>query len=445
MVHLHAWQRRAERRPLLIRGARQVGKTVLVRMFGAGFRRYAELDLGRPDHANLFRRGLSAGDLIQAILLECNVPPGDDPPLVFLDEVQECPEAVAALRYLQEDCPQVPVIAAGSLLEVALETAHIPFPVGRVEYLYLRPLTFAEFLGAVGEAQARTAYLSVPTPAFAEAKLLQLFHLYALIGGMPAAVAAYIAGASDLGRARDVCAQLMAGYRDDIPKYARNPTLRQVLMHCLDTAPEQVGTRITFEGFGGSRYRSREVGEALRTLQRAMLLELLYPSTQTEPPFLLEHRKSPRLQFLDVGLVNYRLGLQSQLLGIADLNDAYRGRILEQVVGQELLALDGRDPAAPGFWVRDKPQSQAEVDFLLRGPAGSVPVEAKSGAAGKLRSLHEFMARSRSPFAIRLYAGAAETQEVVHGSVRYRLLNLPYWAAGMLPEWVRQETARLTP
>jgi predicted AAA+ superfamily ATPase len=172
-----------------------------------------------------------------------------------------------------------------------------------------------------------------------------------------------------------------------------------------------------------------------------MLLELLYPTTQTEPPLLLDYRKSPRLQLVDVGLANYRLGLQQQLLGATDLNDAYRGRILEQVVGQELLARGGVDPAPPVFWVRDKPQSQAEVDFLLRAGQGCVPVEVKAGAAGKLRSLHEFMARSRSPFGIRLYAGSRATQEVVHGTIRYRLVNLPYWAAGRLPEWIEHEMA----
>jgi predicted AAA+ superfamily ATPase len=437
LFRLHAWRQRPQRKPLVIRGARQVGKTVLVRLLARELPRSAELNLGRPEHAALFRRGLSARDIVQAVGLEFGLPSEGEPPLIFLDEIQECPEAVEMLRFLYEDCPEVPVVAAGSLLEVALEAARISFPVGRVEFLHLHPLSFAEFLTAVGEAQAFAAYSTIPTPAYAAEKLQRLFHRYALIGGMPAAVATYAASGGDLTLTRETYAQLFDAYRDDIPKYARNSTLRQVLTHCLNTAPQHLSTRVTFAGFGGSDYRSREVGEALRTLERAMLLKLLYPSTQIGPPFIPDPRKAPRLLFLDAGLVNYRLGLQQQLLGIADLNEAFRGRLLEQLVGQELVARTTIEDATPVFWVRDKPQAQAEVDFLVPTPSGTFPVEVKSGPVGKMRSLHEFMARSRGDLAVRLYAGSPLLQDVVHGhDLHYRLLNLPYWTAGKLPEWI---------
>lgn len=435
MGYLLDWREGLARKPLVIRGARQVGKTFLVRMFSDKFGRYAELNLARAEHAALFKRNLPAKELLQSILLECALPASDQPLLVFLDEIQDCPEAVEMLRFFHEDCPNTYFIAAGSLLEVALEVAQISFPVGRVEYLHLHPLAFDEFLLAIGEQQAHEAYTTIPTPAFAEAKLLRLFHRYVLVGGMPAAVARYAHTDGDMTRTRQVYAELLIAFRDDIPKYARNSTQRQVLMHCLDAAPQLVGTRITFHGFGGSNYRSREAGEALRTLERAMLLSLMFPTTQVELPLLLDRRKSPRLQFLDTGLVNYRLGLQQQLMGVEDLNDTYRGRIIEQVVGQELLARGTFEASAPVFWVRDKAQSQAEVDFILQLGSDCIPVEVKSGAAGKMRSLHQFMARSAAPFAVRLYAGPPVMHEVVHGDIAYSLLNLPYWTAGRLDEW----------
>ncbi len=195
---LRRWRDAPNRKPLVVRGARQVGKSCLVRLFAGEYPRYAELNLEKPSHAALFRRGLTLSELIQAIMLECRVPAGSSPLLLFLDEIQEVPEAVAMLRFFQEERPDLHVIAAGSLLETALEAAAISFPVGRVQYLYVRPLTFAEFLAVMGEDAAREALFTVPVPAFAHARLLNLFHAYALVGGMPEAVLRYRERGRDL-------------------------------------------------------------------------------------------------------------------------------------------------------------------------------------------------------------------------------------------------------
>lgn len=437
LVVLKEWRQRRDRRALVVKGARQVGKTVLARMFSAEFPRYAELNLALPNHAALFKRGLAPRDLAQAIMLECGVPSTPEPLLLFLDEIQDCPEALPMLGHLHEALPDIFLMAAGSLLEVALDAARIAFPVGRVEYLYLRPMTFGEFLLTVDGADTYNAYATIPSPPFAADRLSRLFHLYAVVGGMPAAVERYVASGGDLVMTGEIHSLLFAAYRDDIPKYARNQTLRHVQMHCLESAPHETGKRVVFHGFGGSNYRSREVGEALRTLERAMMLTLLHPTTQTAPPFMPNHRKAPRMQFLDVGLLSHQLGMRRHLLGVEDLNETCRGRITEQMVGQELLAAGINETTPPIFWVREKPQSQAEVDFLLNTQFGAIPVEVKSGKAGKMRSLHQFMEMSDSPLAIRLYAGRVELQEVVYGDFEYKLLNLPYWAAGQLIEWIK--------
>ncbi len=437
---LQCWAEDQQRKPLVIRGARQVGKSSLVRLFSKQYRRYAELNLEKPVHAGLFRSGLSLSELVQAIQLEFKLPVGKEPWLLFLDEIQEVPEAVTMLRFFYEERPDIHVIAAGSLLETAMDAAAISFPVGRVQYLHMRPLDFAEFLGAIGEDTAAGALRTVPAPSFAHARLLTLFHNYALTGGMPEAVLRYRQTGGDLAAVNDVYADLIAAFRDDIAKYGRNETMRRILLHCLNTAPYQIGSRITFHGFGGSNYQSREAGEALRTLERAKLLELVYPTVHGREPLMPDHKKSPRLQFLDAGLVNHIAGLQRELIGVRDLTSVYRGRLIEQLVGQEIKAMDCRRDAPLVFWVRDKAQANAEVDFLLRTDEGVVPVEAKSGAVGKLRSLHEFIKRNGARMAVRLYAGEYSEHPIQVANSKCLLINIPYYASGLIPEYTKIST-----
>ncbi|HMP73077.1 MAG TPA: AAA family ATPase [Kiritimatiellia bacterium] len=439
LAALSDWGRASPRKPLVVRGARQVGKTSLVRLFARNYRRFAELNLERKTHADLFRRGLNPDEVIQAILLECAVPPGTEPLLLFLDEIQEVPEAVALLRFFYEERPDIHVIAAGSLLELALESAAISFPVGRVQYLYVRPLSFCEFLSAMAETAAREAVETVPVLPHAHDKLLRLFHQYALVGGMPEAVVQYRTSGGDITAVNQVYADLFAGFRDDILKYGRNETMRKILLHSLDAAPYEAGSRITFQGFGVSSYRSREAGEALRTLARAMLMELVYPTVQVREPLTPDYKKSPRLHFVDVGLVNHRAGLQRALIGVQDLTDVHRGRLIEQVVGQELKTIQVRSDIPLAFWVRDKAQSQAEVDFLLTSDQGVVPVEAKSGTEGKLRSLHQFISRSKAGLAVRLYAGRPGRQKITTTDRDYTLLDVPYYASAQIMRYIALE------
>ncbi len=387
---LQLWAVSSSRKPLVIRGARQVGKTVAVRIFSKGYRHYSELNLEFDENAAFFKRGLKAHEIIQAIKLREHIPDNADSWLLFFDEIQACPEAVEMLRYFYEELPALHVIAAGSLLEVALQREHISFPVGRVEFRYLYPMTFEEYLGAASNSTVVDLFHQVPTPAYAEAELFALYHQYALIGGMPEAVAEYVR-TKDVVAVNHVYENLFAAYLDDIPKYARNETMARVLRHCLKSAPALAGKRIQFAGFGESNYRSREVGEALRTLEQVMLISLLYPTVALEPPFLPNERKSPRLQFIDTGLIHYLTGVQHELIGMDDLSAAFRGGLLEQLTAQELMGGCYNVRKKPLFWVREKTQSQAEVDFLDTQGVVPLPIEVKSGAAGKLRSLRRFV------------------------------------------------------
>jgi hypothetical protein len=349
------------------------------------------------------------------------------------------------LRYFCESMPHLHVIGAGSLLEIALAKAEIEFPVGRVQHLVMYPLSFAEYLNAIGESDAATVLDDVPLPPHAADRLLDLFHRYALVGGMPEVVAEY-ALTRDTPALRDIYESLLQSYLDDVPKYSRNDTMARVLDHCIRTAPVEAGNRITFAGFGQSHYRSREVGEAMRTLEKALLLHLLYPTTATQIPVRPDLRKAPRLQFLDTGLLNYFAGLQDQYFLHKDLHAFYRGLLAEHIVAQELLCHRASLLHKPCFWVREKSQSSAEVDFVVQHQGRLIPVEVKAGSTGRMRSLHQFVDAVNPGYAVRLYAGSLERMDSrTPGGTRYTLLNLPYYLASKLTgylDWLVDTTSQ---
>jgi hypothetical protein len=439
---LKSWAESPDRKPLILRGARQVGKTTAVEMFAKEYANYIYLNLENQREAALFAKNLAVTDIYQAILLQKNIVLRSGKVLLFIDEIQFSPDAVRLLRYFYESLPEIHVIAAGSLLEVMAEQKTIDFPVGRVQFLFMYPLTFEEFLLASGETQALQALQEIPLPEFARQRLMELFHVYAQIGGLPEIVAHYVEK-KDVASLKPLYQSLLTAFLDDAEKYARNSTLKHIIRHCIETAPLASGEWIAFAGFGKSNYRSREVGEALRTLERAMLLYLLYPTTTWEIPLLPDFKKSPRLLFFDIGLLNFSAGLQGYFFEYPDLHSFYRGKLAEQIVGQELLATDMTVFKKPVFWVREKKQSNAEIDFLVLYERRVIPLEVKSAASGSLRSLHQFMNLNRSSHAVRLYAGRLEiTTLFTPAGKQFYLLNLPYFLSGKLRyylEWFLSE------
>ena len=438
---LRVWRRRDDRKPLVLRGARQVGKTTAVDLFGAEFRQYVSLNLDHPGDREIFDRRLPLERTLEAIFFLKNADPAEASTLLFLDEIQNSAHAVQLLRYFAEERPDLPVVAAGSLLEAALDRYRASFPVGRVEFLYAYPLTFTEYVAAAPHG-LQDAMAAVPCPDYAVAPLRRLFRDYVLIGGMPEIAASYLRH-RDLGRLARLYEGLLVSYADDAAKYARSTAQLGHLRHVIETAPLQAGERISFQGFGGSNFRSREMADALRTLERAMLLFLLYPTTAVRPPALPDLRKSPRLLYLDTGLVNYRAGLQTGFLSVTDLGALYRGRLAEHVVGQELIAADRRTNAKPRFWVRQKTGATAEVDYLHQYRDRLVPVEVKSGRSGALRSLHQFMRRADHDLAVRLWDGDIDLHVAkTPDGHRFRLLNLPFFLVHQLDaylDWAARE------
>ena len=431
IIQLRQWANNSGRKPLIIRGARQVGKTTVVEAFGKEFDVFLSLNLERKEDKEIFETHQSADEALTAIYLLKKQSKRAGRTLLFIDEIQNSPKAVALLRYFYEDLPYMYVIAAGSLLETLIDS-HISFPVGRVEYLALRPCSFSEFLGAIGETPIMDALLEADLPAGIHNRTMKLFNEYVLVGGMPEAVALYSKN-RDLVALQRVYDSLLHGYRDDSEKYARNSAMRNVLRHILTNGWQYAGERIKFENFANSKYKSREMSEAFQALEKAMVLELSYPTLSLEPPMQPDLRKSPKLLWLDTGLVNYVAGLQRELFGIEDISQLWKGKIAEHIIGQALLANSVSVSAKRNFWLRDSRNSQAEVDFLLQNEGKFLPVEVKSGDSSKLKSLHLFMEESNCVTAIRFWNQSfTENMITLPSGKKYTLLNMPFYYAESL-------------
>ncbi len=443
LVELEKWLAKADRKPLIIRGARQVGKTTMINQFAKRFEQYIYLNLELPNDRSPFEQFTDIDVLVQNLFfIQNKVLSKKGSTLIFIDEIQEVPEALNILRYFYESEPDIAIIAAGSMLET-LFNKNISFPVGRVEYKVLRPASFPEFLDAIGESSALNYLETTPAPHFTHEKLLQLFHTYALIGGMPEIVNNYSIN-KDLTELQSVYESLIVAYIDDVEKYAATSSQVQYIRHAIRASFSQAGKRIKFEGFGNSSYRSRDMSEALRTLENALLIQLLYPSTDTKLPLLPDHKKSPRLQILDTGMLNYFAGIQKEILGTADLNKVYQGTMIEHLVGQELLASQYNALSSLNFWVREKTTSSAEVDFIWPFDGKLIPIEVKSGTEGKLKSLHLYMDLVPHEMAVRFYAGKIViSKAVTPGGKKYFLLNLPYYLASQTDHYLRWFQNRL--
>jgi predicted AAA+ superfamily ATPase len=435
LVELEKWRQNIPRKPLVIRGARQVGKTTLVNQFAAQYEQYIYLNLELSEDKEPFKNFTSIENLINTLFfLKNKTLAKKSSTLIFIDEIQEAPKALNILRYFYEQAPEISVIAAGSMLETLFDK-NISFPIGRVEYKVIRPVSFPEFLSAIGENAALEQLTQVPLAAFAQSKLLKLFHTYALIGGMPEIVQHY-ATHKDLVAIGPIYDSLINGYMDDVEKYAKSNAQILHIRHCIQNSFAQAGKRIKFEGFGNSAYKSREMGESLRTLEKALLMQLVYPCTSASLPMVPDIKKSPRLQILDTGLLNYFVGIQKEIIGTVDLNNIYQGTLIEHLIGQELLAFQYNALSALHFWVREKKESTAEVDYLFQYDGLIIPIEVKSGKEGTLKSLHSYMDIAPHNFAIRFYAGALNISDAItQKGKQYKILNLPYFLGSQIEKY----------
>lgn len=425
ITYLRNWAKDNDRKPLVLRGARQVGKTTLVNEFSKDFDVFLKLNLDKEDERALFDKYKEINSLISAIYVLNGKLKRDAPTLLFIDEIQNSPRAVAMLRYFYEEANWLYVIAAGSLLE-SLINRTISFPVGRVEYLAVHPCSFTEFLNGVGENFDQNLVETLQAEAV-HSRLMQHFKNFAVVGGMPAVIMKY-AQKRDILACNKLYDSLLTSYSDDVEKYAHTDTLIQIVRFIIAQGWRYAGATISFERFGDSNYRSREVGEAFRLLEKTMLLELVYPTTSVQLPLLSARSRKPKLIWLDGGIVNYVAGVRKELFSAIDILDVWRGMFAEQIVAQELIALETSVTRNRQYWVREKTTSSAEVDFVINFDGKAIPIEVKSGKNSKLKSLHLFMNYAPHDVAVRVWSQPFSVDVVrTQAGKEFRLINVPFY------------------
>ena len=427
---LRQWAAAPHRKPLVLRGARQVGKSTLVKEFGQEFDVYIPLNLERKEHRHLFDYDID--DTVRQIFLLAQQPMDKNKrTLLFIDEIQNSPATVALLRYFYEDYPWIYVIAAGSLL-LTLTNQHISFPVGRVQYMQLNPCSFSDFLSATGNELLQHEVENLTINASLHDMTMRLFSEFALVGGMPEPIARY-AENHDIVALRDVYDSLLRSYSEDVEKYAKNETMKNVIRLLLKSGWTYSTEQITLGNFAESNYKAREIGEALRTLERTYILELTYPITSTTLPIVQETRRKPKLFWHDMGLINYAANIQQEVMFSDNIMDTWRGKLAEQIVAQELLSGHTLADAHRDFWVRGTAGSSAELDFVYVYQGMVIPIEVKAGHNAHLKSLQQFMEQTPHSTAIRVWAQPLQVDQVQTPSGKhFQLISVPFYYVHLL-------------
>ncbi len=439
---LREWKDASRHKPMVIRGARQVGKSTLVREFGKEFDLFVEVNLELSEDAEVFRRTDDVEEIWRYLCLRSHVVSDKEKRmLLFIDEIQEEPRAVGLLRYFYEKMPWLYVITAGSRLQSLLKS-HVSFPVSRVEYLSLRPFSFMEFLSAAKGEDWTAQVEELQVSSIMHEEMMKCFNRYALVGGMPEVVKSYIEHA-DVERLSPIFNSLMRGYGEDVERYAKNEEQVRIIRHILNVAWFSVGEAISFAGFGNSNYTSTQIHEAMDCLQRAYILSLNYPVTSTEVPALPAVRRAPKLAMVDIGIANFVAGIQLEYLQNKDLLDTWRGRAAEQIVAQELrVVLDNHFKDNQYYWIRDKKGATAEVDYVWQQDAQLIPIEVKSGTNSHLRSIHSFVnTAEKKVTAVRVWSGEYMVQDAFTPAPTnkpYRLISIPFYYVGQLDKILRK-------
>lgn len=435
-TELNRWKEDPGRMPLILRGARQVGKTFTVLEFGKqNFSHVMMINFEKqPQYLDCFQ-SLQPNDILFKLNLmsQQDIVPGKT--LLFLDEIQECPNALRALRYFKEDLPELHIIAAGSLLEFTLNDAEFRMPVGRVQFLYLYPLSFYEFLLAKGEIKAidflKNVKLNEPVPDVLHTHLLAQLREYMLLGGMPAVVKHYI-DTQDILACQDRQAALWQTYRYDFGKYAKQSQHRY-LETIFTKAPLLIGQHIKYTALDPES-RSRDLKMALSLLSSAGLLHFVRETNASGLPLATQGEyKRFKLLFLDIGLIYRHFNIEAQTLLKEDLVLLNKGALAEQFVGQELIAASR--PVIKEelyYWQRDYPRSSAEVDYIVSIGTQCVPLEVKAGKTGRLRSLQIFLREKQCKLGVQISTQNLHVSPPLLFLPLYLIPELPRLAAGML-------------
>ena len=451
--NLLRWLNLSSRKPLVIRGARQVGKSTLVRQFAKKNKlNLFEVNLERfPSLANVFKTN-DPDNIIQEIEYICrNGSIRTDKDLLFLDEIQAIPEAIQSLRYFYEEHPNIPLIAAGSLLEFTLAKHNYSMPVGRIQYHFLYPMSFEEVLEAMSQddllALLRTYKVGDIFPGSAHTRLLELLRIYFLTGGMPEAVQRFIESDGDFDEVVDVHSSITETYKDDFAKYSTGSALH-MLHRIFEFVPRSLGEKFKYFRVNPD-VPSRNIRTALELLVKAQLITKVYHTDGAGLPLgATINERIFKTYFLDCGLVNYICGVTK--ISLNDLQAASfinKGKIAEQFIAQHLCSL-GRATSRKTltYWLREGKTTNAEVDFLIQLDQSIVPIEVKSGKSGSLKSLLQFAYQKNCSRVVRFDLNPPSFQNINHKlaqagetvQVECHLLSLPLYLIEQLPRLFQQ-------
>ena len=439
--YLIKWKTRKRRKPLVIRGARQVGKSHLVSMFAEqNFSDFIEINFEKePGLKSLFSG--SPEKIITLLELKYNKTIDIEKTLLFLDEIQAAPEVFAKLRYFYEDLPGLHIIAAGSLLEFILEDHTFSMPVGRIEYLHLGPMTFEEFLAANGKTMLvdfiQHYSVSEDLPDAIHFDLVSLFKTYLIIGGMPEAVLTF-AETNSFHESEIVKESILRTYEDDFNKYASRINHRHIL-NVFKKLPLMIGEKFKYVNVD-RHARAQRIAKALDMLEMAKITYRVKHSACNGVPLGAQvNQKKFKVIFLDVGLMATACGMSMiDIETVDDLMMANSGSLCEQFTGQHLLYSDEyyKKPELY-YWVREAKNSSAEVDYIISAGSKIMPVEVKAGKTGRLKSLHQFINEKGADSAVRINLAKPslfqDSNKLPGGqSVEYRLLSIPFYLIGQI-------------
>ena len=399
------WKNDKKRKILLIRGARQIGKSSSVRKLSQHFDFFLEIDFEKKREIHvLFNGNLNPREIAEKLSVVTAIPVIPGKTLVFFDEIQCCPNAISSLRYFYEDYPELHVIAAGSLLEFALES--LPsFGVGRIRSIFMYPLSYKEFLIANGEYALwdKVCESSPEKPLFDlyHIKCLEYLKKFLLIGGMPEVVADYIES-RNINNSKNLLADLVTSFKSDFSKYKKRvPDLR--ISAVFNAVVNQSGGIFNYSRVDEINYR--QVRESVELLQNAgLVIPVIHSSSNALPLGGEINLKKQKFILFDTGIFQQLSGLDlSDIILNNNISLVNKGAIAEQFAGLELLksrSCNTHDNLY--FWSRDKPQSNAEIDYVISINGNIIPLEIKSGSSGKMQSMHMFLNEKNAEYGIRV-------------------------------------------
>ena len=449
--YLSQWLGNKRRKPLILRGARQVGKSTLVRLFAeAANLSLHEINLERHLFLDDIFKSLDMTIIVRELEALAGVPINAPGSCLFLDEIQATPHALQALRYFYEEYPELPVIAAGSLLEFILADHSFSMPVGRIEYFHLYPLTFREFLSVTKPALLPYLDTLLPSadeiPHAAHQQLLKKLRDYFFVGGLPEAVQVF-ADNESLQEVAAVHRSIVSTYQDDFSKYTKQNDLF-LIQKIFNYIPKSLGKKVKYTNISRDN-RAAQVKKSISLLVKARICHQVKHSHCTALPLAAESSDSVhKMIFMDIGLVNHICGCDWRTMAAFDDRQLVNeGGIAEQFVGQHLIDISGGlDQPSLHYWLREKKSSNAEVDYVI-GLAGLVlPVEVKSGTSGSLKSLQQFVYNKDINLAIRFDLNPLSMQQVENTirtalgnqKIRYTLLSLPLYGVQELERIVHE-------